>query len=498
MPVPLLSTLFALGVYIGNPNEFDANAEQAFENSYNSFVTTMSVKPAYLTSYINNGTPVGQWVGDSNFQAQSNAKSPVASTMIPVISLQLQSTDGSAGDLLTQFTQFAAGDNDAVVRQIVDAWADNGFTNVVFRLGAEMNIYSLGYAGDDTASQAEWVLAFQHVSRVLHNEAKARNITMRVMWNPDTTNYSNAHATPNNISAGLYPGDSYVDIIGVDIYADMYPYNDTFNPDTYHDWDTGGEDTSVAQFVADYVNGQHYWSYPAANINCLDCSGGHAQSLDSLIAFSLQHNKPFAIPETGAGSSWGGHDMNDQSAFPMWLAQELTTARAAGLQIAFVAIWDSYGGGNYEFTYPGDGKPNEAASWAKYFGPQPAFTSYVAPTIKMGTGADVLRFAAAEDAWQGDAQFTVLVDGQQVAGPLTATAPFAAGKRQAYALSGNWGPGAHTVTFNYLNDANGGTAATDRNLYVTGIQYDSLAPSKHNLYLLAGGPQSVTVAQPAP
>ena len=85
------------------------------------------------------------------------------------------------------------------------------------------------------------------------------------------------------------------------------------------------------------------------------------------------------------------------------------------------------------------------------------------------------------------------VDGQQVAGPLTATAPFAAGRRQGYILNGTWGAGPHTVTVTYLNDANGGTAATDRNLYVTNIQYDGQKPSRRNLYMLAGGPQTVTV-----
>ena len=493
MAVPLLNALFALGVYLGNPNGSDPGAEQAFEQSYTSFVGKVGVKPAYISNYIDNSQVPYNWVGNTQWQAWSNAQSPIARTMIPVISMQMSTTDSSAGTPMSQFQAFAAGTNDAIVNEIVDVWYNYGFTKLVFRLGTEMNIDSLGYAGDDPVSQAAWVQAFQHVADVLHARALYKNMTIQVIWNPDTTNYSNAHATPNSWSAGLYPGDAYVDIIGADMYADMFPYNDTFNPDTYHDWATGGEDTSIAQFVASYVNGEHYWTYPAANINCLDCSAGHSQSMDSLIAFALQHHKPFAVPETGAGNSQNGHDTNDNAAFPMWLAQELTTARAAGLQIAFVTIWDSNGGGNYHFSDPSDGKPQEAAAWATYFGTRPGFTGLTGAPVITGTGPDTLSMLVSEDAWQGDAQFTVSVDGQQVGSTMTASASHSKGKWQPLVFQGSWGTAAHTVSINYVNDANGGTASTDRNLYVSNFAYDGVKQPRRALDLLAGGVQSVAI-----
>ena len=325
-------------------------------------------------------------------------------------------------------------------------------------------------------------------------------MTIQVVWNPDTTNYSNAHATPNSWSTGLYPGDQYVDIIGADMYADMYPfndYNDTGNPNSYHDWDTGGEDYSIPQFTADYINREHYWAYPAANGDCLDCSGGHSQTLDSLIAFALAHHKPFAIPESGAGNSQNGHDTNDDAAFPMWLAQELTTARAAGLQIAFVTIWNSGGGGNYHFSDPSDGKPQEAAAWAAYFGPRPRFAGLMGASVTTGTGPDKLSMMVDEDAWQGDAQYTVSIDGQQVGNTLTATASHAAGKWQTMVFQGSWGSGAHSVSINYVNDANGGTANTDRNLYVSDVVYNGVKQHHTVLAMLAGGIQSVPVKKSA-
>jgi endoglucanase len=75
-----------------------------------------------------------------------------------------------------------------------------------------------------------------------------------------------------------------------------------------------------------------------------------------------------------------------------------------------------------------------------------------------------------ESAWQGDAQFTVMADGHQVGGVQTATASHTAGQWQDVTLTGDFGAnGPSQVAVNYINDASGGTSATDRNLYVSGI-----------------------------
>jgi len=102
------------------------------------------------------------------------------------------------------------------------------------------------------------------------------------------------------------------------------------------------------------------------------------------------------------------------------------------------------------------------------------------------SGADTLVLQVSEDAWQGDAQFAVTVDGVQQ-GAFTATASHTAGAVQAISLTGGWGAGAHSVGVAFLNDAWGGTAATDRNLYVNGISYDGLAVGGASAALLSNG-----------
>ncbi|MGE4047835.1 MAG: carbohydrate-binding domain-containing protein [Acetobacteraceae bacterium] len=98
--------------------------------------------------------------------------------------------------------------------------------------------------------------------------------------------------------------------------------------------------------------------------------------------------------------------------------------------------------------------------------------------VTVGSGADKLVLMMAEDPYNGDAQFTVAVDGKQVGGTLTTSAVQWMGQAQQFNLLGNWGGGTHTVTVRFLNDAakldaNGwGIDNADRNLYIVGLSYN--------------------------
>lgn len=98
--------------------------------------------------------------------------------------------------------------------------------------------------------------------------------------------------------------------------------------------------------------------------------------------------------------------------------------------------------------------------------------------VSVGSGADTLVLNMAEDPYQGDAQFTVSVDGQQVDGLQTTTASVEQGQQQEFDVHGNWGPGDHTVAVTFTNDLIGPFYAgtnlavdtTDRNLYVMSMK----------------------------
>ena len=92
--------------------------------------------------------------------------------------------------------------------------------------------------------------------------------------------------------------------------------------------------------------------------------------------------------------------------------------------------------------------------------------------------AHTLTLRMSEVAWQGDAQFTVSLDGTQLGGVYTATAFHAAGAVQDFAFGGDYATGAHTVSIRFLNDAYGGTPQTDRDLYVDAILMEGVQQTK--------------------
>ena len=129
-------------------------------------------------------------------------------------------------------------------------------------------------------------------------------------------------------------------------------------------------------------------------------------------------------------------------------------------------------------------------------GSGPPSTTGGSPTI--GSGLDKLVLAISEDAYGGNAQYTVSVDGRQVGGTLTADASHAAGAADTVTIYGDWGAGAHTVGVDFLNDAYGGTSSTDRNLYVGGATYDGAAVANSAETLLSSGTQSFAVKDVTP
>jgi beta-glucanase (GH16 family) len=122
----------------------------------------------------------------------------------------------------------------------------------------------------------------------------------------------------------------------------------------------------------------------------------------------------------------------------------------------------------------------------------PSATSVVTPT-PTATGTQSLTLQVSEDAWSGDAQFQVTVDGVAIGGVQTATASHAAGLTDTINLTGTWAAGAHNVGVNFLNDAYGGNANMDRNLYVSAISLAGVAATGAPSALMSSGTVSFIV-----
>ena len=95
-------------------------------------------------------------------------------------------------------------------------------------------------------------------------------------------------------------------------------------------------------------------------------------------------------------------------------------------------------------------------------------------TTTIGAGSDTLALGITEDIYQGDAQFTVSLDGQQVGGTLTASLLHNGFSSDTVNVLADLAPGNHSLTVNFLNDAYSGNPNGDRNLYIEGATYDGI------------------------
>ncbi len=99
----------------------------------------------------------------------------------------------------------------------------------------------------------------------------------------------------------------------------------------------------------------------------------------------------------------------------------------------------------------------------------------MAISTQIGSGSDTLTLKITQNAYKGDAQYAVYVDGKQIGGTLTAQALRGSGQSDTIEVKGDWSAGNHNVSVKFLNDLYGGSRSTDRNLYVESATYNGAA-----------------------
>ena len=512
------ATKFPLGFYSSNPNGSDAAANATFETNYDSFTSVMGARPQFMDSFVDFGQDPSQWASNAGWTAWSWAQTGSAyvgpgSGTTPVVGVPMASNAGGWANADTFYQQIVAGQYDADYAGIVDAWAGAGYKTMDLRLGYEFdgNFMPWGPGNSSSpAANADFVKAWQHLADLVHAEGVKDQVTVNTVWNPADINYSGADVM------SLYPGSRYVDIIGTDSYSPEYALDTT-------NWASavGGGIVSTSGTPSpaqQAINNAHYWTYSNASQYNVEGQAGTGWSIQQAIELAKETGKPLGVAETGTAQD---------PKFATWLAQELSQPGAP--QVAFVNIWSTdQGDGAWGFingenpavgqawsqafgagsaanpngpaaaAAPLDAVPGTSGSvaiaagstsWTASLAPAvpPAAPAPAAPAIvTLGTGPDVVSLQLAEDAWQGDAQVALSVDGKQVS-VQTITASHVAGQQQTVDLQGSWGAGLHTITVGFLNDAYGGTAATDRNAYVDGVSYDGQAATPGTASLFSNG-----------
>ncbi|UPG74092.1 hypothetical protein MVG78_08205 [Roseomonas gilardii subsp. gilardii] len=132
---------------------------------------------------------------------------------------------------------------------------------------------------------------------------------------------------------------------------------------------------------------------------------------------------------------------------------------------------------NMTYNYTADFNLNFSASSTSSSSTASSGTSSTASSsssnvsTSIAGNTDTITLRVSEDAYKGDAQMVVKVDGQQVGdAAYTVTASHAKGQTQDITLTGDFTSGTHKVEIAFINDLYEGSASADRNLYLQGIE----------------------------
>ena len=168
---------------------------------------------------------------------------------------------------------FAGGSYDAKLNEAFSYL--NTLSNPVFiRIGGEVNVWN------NAPTPEAYIAAFRHVADL----ARARAPRAALVFSP---NYTSAYKVDMD---SFYPGDAYVDWIGVSLYYNLY--HNSIN------------DPAQAAFLG-------VGQYGDAMLN-----------VQQTVNMSRLHKKPLMVTEGGAGNSYNGQDISS------WAAERMQKAYA--------------------------------------------------------------------------------------------------------------------------------------------------------------------------
>lgn len=372
------------------------------------------------------------------------------------------------------------------------------------RIGWEQNGGWMKWNTQNNGQEGNFILAFQRIVTLLRSmDTEGR---CRPVWCP-----SRGAEPPER----TYPGDAYVSVVGIDTYwetkygapADPVAAFAFMRTDGWgFDWQVGfarahGKglavcewgvqlDTAAAFFKLAFAfftaNGYLYVNYWDSNAEypgrlSPEVIGGVPQYPASAAAYRAEVRAIQLGQGAGASSqdavvavvgSTTGEPLGSSTGEP--LGSIILTTGANGMTT--ITLSAALAAGTYTLA---------AVTPAAAAVPQPVLTKPMPLVLRLS-----------EDAYLGDAQATIRLDGRVIAAAMPVTALRAKGQSQDVPLGDVDPTVSHVVVVSFIADAWGGSPDKDRNLYIDGYTLGGVA-TKIDTLLSVAGDHSVFIS-PAP
>jgi hypothetical protein len=279
-----------------------------FDNVTNSTVTCIS---SYLNGSATWSAWEHPWITSSQYGYTTwVANQPQNRQLVLEMNL-IPSNLENVNDPLTWERSCVAGDFSAHATVLGTSLVAAGLQNSVIRLGAEMNgVWEADFIGTKASEQKLWAKCFDKEVTALR---KAPGQHFLIDWNPNA-------CVGNYPYGNFYPGNAYVDIVGLDLYD--VGCNTPNTPLTFK---------ALA-------------SEPAG--------------LDHFVAFANAHKKPMSLPEWGLSTVPAGDDPGYINGMGETVTED---------DFAFQAYFEG-GGANVKALALGPSTPLSDAAYRQWFG----------------------------------------------------------------------------------------------------------------------------------
>jgi hypothetical protein len=250
---------------------------------------------------------------------------------------------------VSDYNLVASGGADSYYKTLAQNLVSAGFGSSYIRLGWEMNASSMGWSicNQEGSAPTSWINDFVPAFRnIVTSMRSVSGASFKFIWNPiDTSNSS----CPGVHLEDLYPGDSYVDVVALDVYDGI-----------------GTAISSDATRFTDLLNGVGSGGYTAVTPNAINGQkfSGDGYGMKWLAAFGKEHNKEISLPEWGLEATSQNAGGGDDAYFITQMANWIN-ANATGPAI----FWNS-GDGTLPLNIPNytsANTPNATAAFKAAF-----------------------------------------------------------------------------------------------------------------------------------
>jgi hypothetical protein len=281
-----------------------------------SFARQTETSPTVATIYLNgsNGWATMDGSGGSLnwFLTPFKGSGYTLSLGVPII------PDNSSGNAMGTLAQGASGAFNSYYVTLAQSLVAGGQSNAYLRLGWEFDGNWMPWQATTASAEASFATYFQQIVTAMRSVPGEQ---FRFEWNPD----AGAFTQSGYSVAAAYPGNAYVDVIGLDAYDQS-------------------------------------WATPQTPTNAWTST-----ALPALVAaqqFASAHGKPLAFPEWGVAIRGDGHGLGDD---PYYVNQMVSWMENGSNDVAYESYFDDNSGGvNAMIT--GGSFPNSLAAFTADLG----------------------------------------------------------------------------------------------------------------------------------